>query len=418
MSDHSFIKEVIKEKPISRRKVCIRIVVLIIAAILFGAVAALAFVYIKPMIENSIEARKAPEAIDITNDDEGITKAAAVETPTPTPQVTQAAAEVSSELGLAEYKKLYQEMKVVSQNAEKAIVTVVGIKSLIDYFDDPYDNKGQLSGVIIANNGRELIVLTEYRVVEGVDKIQVIFSNEKTADAEYQKHDENTGMAIIKIGLEQLDAETLAQISTAPLGNSYRLTQGEPVIAIGSPSGSSDSIAFGAITSVTNKLSSWDTEYALTTTDILGSEGGSGVLLDLDGEIIGIMAQSYSSENNTVTALAISPIRSLIQTLSNNGEIRSIGIKGREITEEIAKNTNLPSGLYVEMTKPDSPAMQAGIMNGDVIVKMNDETIMTIADYRRELDKCVVGGVVKLTVMRNGTAGYEEIVFDVMVQAL
>ena len=424
MSNHSFIKEVTKEKPIDKKKMLIKAGMLVIAALLFGAIAALAFVYVKPLLENNIEARKEPEQINITEEDENPTPAVptTTPTPTPTPEVVKEKSEdvqvVPVELGLAEYKKLNQEMRVASEKAEKSLVTVIGIKSVVDYFNDTYDNKGQLSGLIIANNGRELLVLTEYRVVDGVDKIQVTFPSGQIVDAQYQKHDENTGLTIIKILVEQIDEETLNNMEMAPLGNSYKVTQGEPVIALGSPAGYSESIAFGAITSATNKVPSWDTEYSLINTDILGSEGGSGILLDLDGEIIGIIAQDYSNENSTVTALAISPIRALIQTLSNNGEIRYLGIKGQEVTEDISKNTGIPEGIYIEHPKQDSPAMQVGLMKGDVIVKMNDVEIKTIAEYQKQLEECTVGESVKLTVMRNNAASYDEIVFDVMVQAL
>ena len=428
MSNHSFIKEVIKEKPLDKRKLMIKIIMLIVAAVFFGVIAAIAFVYARPEIEKSIEARKGPDSVDISGDEEDTpVLPSQAPTPTPVPQVTVASEkpqnageglEPPAELGLIEYKKLYKDMKDASQKAEKSIVTVIGVKSEIDYFKDTYDNQSQRSGLIIANNGRELLVLTEYRVIDGVDKIQIAFPDGSTAPAQYQKHDENSGLTIVKILLEEIEEATLNGVVTAPLGNSNRLTQGEPVIAVGSPTGSSDSIAFGSATSVTNKVPVWDTEYSLITTDILGAESGSGVLLDLDGDIVGIIAQNYNNENNTVTALAISPIRTLIQTLSNNGELRHLGIKCKEVTEDISSDTGIPQGIWIETSKQDSPAMRAGLMGGDVITKLNDATISTIAEYNKELNGCPAGEAVHLTIMRKGADGYEEIVFDVMVEAL
>ena len=430
MSNHSFIKEVIKEKPLDKRKLLIRIGLLIVAAILFGVIAAVTFAYVRPKIEAGIEARKEPTKIDITGDGEDVTPMAPTKTPTkaptntptptptPTPEEKPVESVIPAELGLAEYKKLYQDMKVASQEAEKSIVTVIGIKSTMNYFNDIYDNKGQRSGIVIGNNGRELLVLTDYSVVDGVDRIQVTFSDDKIVDAQYQKHDDNTGLTIIRILLEDVGSDTLEKVVMAPLGNSYKLSQGEPIIALGSPTGYSDSIVFGAITSVTNKVPSWDTEYSVLTTDIIGSEGGSGILTDLDGEIVGIMAQSYSNENNTVTALAISPIRNLIQTLSNNGEIRYLGIRGQEVTADISKSEGLPEGIYIENPRQDSPAMQVGLMSGDIIVKMNDTDVRTMDEYRKQLDGCTIGQPVKLTVMRSSVSGYEEIIFDVIVEAL
>ena len=145
----------------------------------------------------------------------------------------------------------------------------------------------QISGLIVANNGQNLFILTEYRVVENVERIQVTFYDGTMVDAIYQRHDGNTGLTILRVSLEDIDETTLQSIEVAPLGNSYSVTQGEPILALGSPIGYSDSVAYGVITSVTNKISTLDTEYNLLTTDILGSKEGSGILVNLDGEIVG-----------------------------------------------------------------------------------------------------------------------------------
>lgn len=415
MSDYSFIKEVIKEKPLNKKRLFTMFGVLIVAAVLFGGIAAFTFAYVLPYAQDSAEARKKPGKVDIVTDDEELSAV----TPTPVLQeqeVTPEVVEVPAEIGLAEYKHIYEEMKAVSQNAQASIVTVIGIKNEVDYFNNAYDSPGQLlSGLIIANNSKELLILTEYRVVEGVDQIQVTFANNVTVDAQYQKHDPNTGLTTLKIPLENVDQDTMNAIVEAPLGNSYGLNQGEPVIALGSPMGYSDSIAFGVVTSVTNTISTVDTEYSLLTTDIQGSEAGSGVLVNLDGEIVGMIVQDYSTQNNAVTALSISRIKKLIETLSNNGVLPYVGITGLEVTETISKNEGIPQGIYIKDMEPDSPAAQAGMWNADVIVKVGDESVATIAEYHTQLESCKIGEAVQITVMRKGAENYEGIVFDVIV---
>jgi S1-C subfamily serine protease len=309
-------------------------------------------------------------------------------------------------------------MKTASAGAQSSVVTVIGIKSEVDYFNNAYDNSGQLSGVVIANNSRELLILTEYGIVEGRDRIQVTFHNGKTVDAQYQKHDPNTRLVILKVPLENVDQDTLESLQMAPLGSSYALSQGEPLIALGSPMGYGDSVAFGAITSITNTISGFDTEYSLVSTDILGSQGGSGILVNLEGEIVGIIAQAFSMEGHTITALSISEIKELIQTLSNNGTIPYVGIKGKDVTEVISRDAGIPQGVYIENMQGDSPAVQAGMMNGDVIVGFGDEKVTTVGDYQAQVETCQAGQVVKIAVMRKGAQGYEEIIFDVTVQAL
>ena len=93
-------------------------------------------------------------------------------------------------------------------------------------------------------------------------------------------------------------------------------------------------------------------------------------MLNLDGEIIGVILQSYSGGSNMVTCVGVSEIAGLMETLSNNKDRPYIGIRGQAVTEEIADKTGIPVGIYVSEVQVDSPAMLAGCMNGDVITEM------------------------------------------------
>ena len=176
----------------------------------------------------------------------------------------------------------------------------------------------------------------------------------------------------------------------------------------------SDSIAYGVVTSVTNKISALDNEYNLLTTDILGSTDGSGILVNLDGEIVGIIAQSYSAKgNNVVTGIAISQIKKLIENLSNNVSRAYIGIRGQDVTEELSDKTGIPKGVLISSVTDDSPAMMAGMKEYDVIVKLGEQKVETIKQYHEQLGKHSAGEVVTVTAMRKGAEGYAEMTFDV-----
>ena len=249
-----------------------------------------------------------------------------------------------------------------------------------------------------------------------MERIQVTFYDGSTVDAIYQRHDANTGLTILKVGLSELEDSTREGIELAPLGSSYGVTQGEPVMAIGSPMGYSDSVAYGVITSVTNKISTLDTEYNLLTTDINGSGEGSGVLINLDGEIIGIIAQSYSTEDkDIITALAVSQIKDLIESLSNDEARPYIGIKGQDVTAQISHRTGIPKGVLVTAVQADSPAMLAGMKEYDVVVKIGEDEISSFRQYRDRLDQLTPGQTVILTAMRRGAEGYAEVEFEVTV---
>ena len=108
----------------------------------------------------------------------------------------------------------------------------------------------------------------------------------------------------------------------------------------------------------------------------------------------------------------------MIEKLSNNEDIIYLGVRGQDISGELAQKTGIPKGIYVNEVEEDSPAMVGGIQNGDVIVKIQGESVETLSQLRRQLDKCKVDQKIAVTAMRKGAEGYVEIVFDVTVGAL
>lgn len=97
----------------------------------------------------------------------------------------------------------------------------------MDYFNQNYENQQQISGLIVADNGQDLFILTEYRIVENVERIQVTFWDETMVDATYQRHDPSTGLTIVKVDESKLDEETRDGLAVAPLGSSYLVSQGD-----------------------------------------------------------------------------------------------------------------------------------------------------------------------------------------------
>lgn len=418
---YNFLKEVIKEKELTKKEIWIRIGVLLAGAVLFGVIAAFTFALVEPHADVAINGTVESPKVDIPKDEDPDSQASSTETSSvsTTPEVTEAPAKPETQtLGISEYQQLYQDMLAVAEVPQHALVTVIGIKSQMDYFNQNYESQQQISGLLVADNGQDLFALTEYRVVENVERIQLTFWDGTMVDALFQKYDPDTGLAILRVSLADVPEETKDTIQVAPLGNSYGVSKGEPVIALGSPIGYSNSVAYGVVTSVTNKISTIDTEYNLLTTDIIGSKEGSGVLVNLDGEIVGVIAQTYSSEDNIVTGLAISQLKQLIENLSNNTALPYIGIKGQDVTSEIYDKTGIPKGVLVNTVEEDSPAMMSGIKEYDVIVKIGEDKVSTLKQYHDKLSKYAPQDAVKVTAMRKGAEGYVEVTFDVTIGEL
>lgn len=414
---YEFIKETIKKKPLDKKKVWRAAGVIAGAGVIFGFFAALVFAVVEPQISQVVENKnKTEQKVKIPADEEETEEAGQENVEKENQDTSEENEQVS--FSIEDYKDMYAEVLKKTEKIKEAMVTVIGVKSDEDWFQTPYES--QMSGVIVADNGQELYVLTQYGIVENVDRIQVQFCDDTIVDARFLKADTNTGLTILKISDSEIESDTRDKIGTAVLGNSYSVEQGEPVIAVGSPMEYKDSIGFGILTSVTNSVSKIDAEYGILTTDIVGSEKGSGVLLNMDGEVIGVITQSFAlgDTKNIVMGLAISQIKELIETLSNNQSIVYMGVTGETITPQISEKKGIPKGVFVESVEVDSPAMQAGIQNADVITEINGKKIESVKEYQKQLKACNSGDTIKVKAMRQATEGYVEVTFDVTLGAL
>ena len=204
------------------------------------------------------------------------------------------------------------------------------------------------------------------------------------------------------------------------LGNSNTVAQGNIAIAIGSPLGTNYSIGTGNITSVGNVIQTIDATYTVFTTDIVGNSSSSGVLLNLEGEIVGLVMQDYSGngEDNTLTAISISEVKKLIEMLSNGNDIPYLGLRVVTVTDQIAADYELPKGIFVKEVLLDSPAFEAGLQNGDVIVEIGGEEISTIDAYEDKVLALEPGTVIPIIVNRQGMDEYLRLECRVMVGIL
>ena len=339
------------------------------------------------------------------------------ETPAEDPEAETESEREHPGITLLEYRDLYRDMMAVAEEPEHALVQVIGITSEMDYFNQNYENQRRLSGLVAAMTKSDLYILTEYRVVDQVERIQVVFYDGSMTDATFQKADANTGLAVLKVPLDSIGDTTKEEIIAAPFGNSNLVKRGEPVLALGSPLGVADSIAYGIVTSTSSKVSVVDTEYALLTTDIDGTAEGSGVLISLDGKIIGIITHHFGSSTGSITGLAISQISGLIEDLSNNEPQNYAGIRGQDVTQDIADRTGIPRGLLVTEAEEDSPAMLAGLKEYDVIVRVDGRPVENIRQYQRILSSLTPGDSVVFNAMRRGTEGYAEMSFEVTIDS-
>jgi len=401
---YEFIKEKRKEIPINKKKLAMQTGYVCALALLFGVIASIVIAFLQPKIEEMIYPEQTP-VVSIPEDEP-------TETAT---EETEADAEQEKPIDMVvwqptieDYQMLHNQLYAIGQQANRFVVTVTGIQSETDWFNNDYENRDQGSGIIIANNSQELLILTEKKIIVGAQEVYVTFIDDVTVHATMKQYDGNTGIAVLSVALSDIEETTARQISVAALGNSLSIPQGTLAIAVGSPMGVNFSILTGNITSTTNTISTVDANYNIFTTDIVASENGSGALINVKGEVIGLVMQDYSrqGDENTLTAVSISDLKSLIEKMSNGYEVAYMGLGISTVTSDIEKAYDIPRGVYIKEVKMDSPAMAAGLQSGDVIVEMDGTAIYDEAAYEKRMIQVKPGDKVRLIIKRQSNNGY------------
>ena len=415
-----FIREQIKEKPMSKKRVLKQMAVAILCGALFAITSCLVLLLCMPMLQNAFMAGIPIDTQQESTDKENGNNPS--ETEGDDTQASEGDSQVIPDysLSLEDYQELQNKLYVIGNTANKSIVTVTTIVSETDWMNNAYETEGQGSGVIIEADSNYYYVLTEKKVIQDASRVRVTFIDETSADATLLKYDGNTGIAILAVEKRHVEAETAQKISIAKLGNSYAVKNGTIVIALGSPLGTNYSILTGNITSTNNQIMTLDKNYDVFTTDIVASEKGSGILINTNGEMIGMVIQAFSGSQdvNTLTAVSISDIRGEIERLVQGKHVPYIGLYVSTVTKNISDAYDIPLGVFVKEVMTDSPAMYAGLQSGDVITQVNGENIYSDATYSSKIQMLLPGTTCEFTVLRQNGNKYMEIKCEVQLGIL
>ncbi len=320
-------------------------------------------------------------------------------------------------LDMGDYRQIYNVLSEYVKQLEQYMVVVTGTKSDTDWFANVYESKNQTSGIVVGNNGKELLILTDYSSVKRADHLTVSFSNGVQADALMAQSFQDGNLAVLCVSLNTLGQAMPAEdLHVASLGSSLQSNLvGSPVIAVGSPMGSSGSVGYGIITSTGGQVSLADMNFQLLTTDIYGSQSAGGVLFNTSGQVVGFITagKSGSDMRNMVSAYGISDLKQMINRLAKGDRIPYLGVIGVDVPKEANRQSQVPFGAYVREVEMDSPAMLAGIQSGDVIVGIDRQDVTKMSDYTGYLLKANVEDVLTLRVMRLSQGEYRELTFEV-----
>ncbi len=452
-SQNDFMIEKIKTRPINRRKLIRRTIITVVMAVIFGTVACVTFLVLEPVISNQLYPEEEPQPVVFPEDqdemspEEMLAENIPSESPSPEPPPDELSTEPPmEEAGVTEervreileerqaevddvagiyralnellYETLINEDGSSRPGLDQYVVTVRGVISNVDWFDGVQESSNQAPGVIVADNGVELLVLVNYKALEAAESLVLVLRDNYQVPAQLKGLDPDTNLAVIAVERNAVPAEWMEAdgLAVAQLGSTgARNLEGTPVIALGSPMGISESVGYGMITSDNTQLTGPDRNYKLLLTDISGSKNAEGFLFNLNGEVIGIITDNKLGSDlpNVIHAYGITEIRRIVEKLSNGISFAYMGISGTDVTKYAHEELGVPSGAYVTQLEMDSPGMLAGIQVGDVLTTMNGNVIQSFGDYCTQLMRLNSGQTVELVIMRQSQNEYREMTFTI-----
>lgn len=321
-------------------------------------------------------------------------------------------------------------------------VSVQEIPSFFGYSSHQYKSASTGSGIIVGDNDDELLIATNNHVVDGATTLSVCFIGDDVANAETETvnagdngdlnvedavsakikgTDADNDLAVVAVKKSDIPEDTLNQIKIAQIGSSDDLAVGQQVVAIGNALGYGQSVTSGWISALNRTISTDDgmNSTGLIQTDAAINPGNSGgALLNMKGELIGINSAKYadSAVEGMGYAIPISKAKPILEELMNR-ETREkvdsnkkgyLGVSLASLTTEAIEMYNMPTGAFVRSVEDDSPAQEAGICKGDIIVKFDGQKVSDGDDLLDKLQYYKSGEQIEAVIARATNGEYEE----------
>lgn len=324
-------------------------------------------------------------------------------------------------------------------------ITTVSVQEILSFFgysSRQYKSASTGSGIIVGDNDDELLIATNNHVVDGATTLSVCFIGDDVANAETETvnagdngdlnvedavsakikgTDADNDLAVVAVKKSDIPEDTLNQIKIAQIGSSDDLAVGQQVVAIGNALGYGQSVTSGWISALNRTISTDDgtNSTGLIQTDAAINPGNSGgALLNMKGELIGINSAKYadSAVEGMGYAIPISKAKPILEELMNR-ETREkvdsskkgyLGVSLASLTTEAIEMYNMPTGAFVRSVEDDSPAQEAGICKGDIIVKFDGQKVSDGDDLLDKLQYYKSGEKIEAVIARATNGEYEE----------
>ena len=320
----------------------------------------------------------------------------------------------------------------VAENAMPSLVTIstMSVEEMRNFFGgtQQYEVQGAGTGVIVGKNDTELLIATNYHVVEGATSLSVGFIDEASIEGQIKGTDVNNDLAVVSVKLSDIPDDTMDQIKIATVGDSDDMRLGDQVVAIGNALGYGQSVTSGYVSALDRDLTlTYESGTTIQSTGLIQTDAAinagnsGGALLNMKGELIGIneakssSSSSGASVDNIGFAIPIDKAESSLQDMMNletrekvdESQASYLGIRGTDVSSEAMQIYGMPAGAAVSEVVENGPADKAGIKQGDIITELDGRSVSSMSQLQDVLQYYAAGEKVDVVVQRANNGEYQ-----------
>lgn len=339
---------------------------------------------------------------------------------------------LSTQITTGNGSEIDSDIAKVTENVMPSVVSItnLSVQEVQMFFfggtvQQEYESSG--SGVIIGQNDTELLIVSNNHVVEESKSLTVTFHDGSSVEAKIKGTDSDIDLAILAVPLDKISDDTKDIIKMATVGDSDKLSVGEPAIAIGNALGYGQSVTSGIVSALKRQLGNSEVEYIQTDAAINPGNSG-GALLNAKGEVIGINTAKLKNEavEGMGYAIPISDVSDVLNDLMNQetktkvpeAKQGALGISGVTVDDASSDLYGIPKGALVREVMEGGAAEEVGLPKGCIITKVNSSKVDSMEELQDELSYYEAGEKVELTVQVPSESGdYVEKTYEVKLMS-
>ncbi|MGN0165639.1 MAG: S1C family serine protease [Lachnospiraceae bacterium] len=294
------------------------------------------------------------------------------------------------------------DISVLAETVEGAVVQVYTVTETGDgLFSDTLTSKEDYYGIVIADDGQNFYVLSDYDVLAS-SKSLVLKFGDVTTEGRIVGFNSTLNIAVIVVKYADYYMEDFSGVKILEFAAPGSVERGSAVMAVGAPNGIVGSIDYGIITSGNNFYPVSDLNVNVFTSNLHYYKDAAGVVVNMEGKICGILSDIYA-EKAITSFVSTDNMTALIEYLANNSALLYTGAVCEDVTGEILRKAGCSNGIYVQKVESGSPADEAGLRSGDIITHFGDEPLYSVDEYTKCVYDAGYDGKISIRVKRNGT---------------